>query len=341
MRLKSFYAKTMTEAMQMVRDALGEDAVIVATQEERGGQIHVTAAIEPDMATPNFELERAHGANGWLQYDEEQDENAVLEDLTEAMLRHAVPEDVMDNVISCATIVGLDNPKAALIAALEHLFTFAPLPQQQHNKAILVGGAPGSGKTLVAAKLATRGVMNGLKVGIISTDTVRAGGVEQLEAFTKILKTPLLRAPSPRDLSAVLADMQGYDQIIIDTAGFNPFDTQSVSEFAAMMNAGNMDPVMVLPAGMDVEESGEVARIFGAMGIERILPTRLDIARRLGGLLAAAHQGQLSFTEGGDTAQVADGLTSLSPEKLARLIMPEAFRDSPGVSSLAQTGFGS
>lgn len=340
MRLKSFYAKTMTEAMQMVRDALGEDAVIVATQEERGGQIHVTAAIEPDMGTPNFEVGPSEEDQGWLQYDEEQDENAVLEDLTEAMLRHAVPEDVMDNIISCATIVGLDNPQTALIAALEHLFTFKPLPNKAHNKAILVGGAPGSGKTLVAAKLAARGVMNGLKVGIISTDTVRAGGVEQLEAFTKILKTPLMRANSPQDLSTVLADMQGYEQVIIDTAGFNPFDKQSVAGFANYMKAGNMDPLMVLPAGLDVEESADIARTFGQMGIERILPTRLDIARRLGGLLAAAHQGQLSFTEAGNTAQVADGLTSLSPEKLARLLMPEAFRDSPGMSSSARTGRG-
>ena len=38
MRLKSFYAKTLTEAMHMIRETLGEDAVIVATREENGGR---------------------------------------------------------------------------------------------------------------------------------------------------------------------------------------------------------------------------------------------------------------------------------------------------------------
>ena len=47
MRLKSFTAKTMKEAMQMVRDELGENAVIVATREESGG-VRVTAALEQE-----------------------------------------------------------------------------------------------------------------------------------------------------------------------------------------------------------------------------------------------------------------------------------------------------
>jgi flagellar biosynthesis protein FlhF len=81
MRLKSFYAKTMTEAMQMVRDTLGEDAIIVATREEKGGKaVRVTAAIDPndynEKATraPAFETHgnrQAASPETWLQYDEE------------------------------------------------------------------------------------------------------------------------------------------------------------------------------------------------------------------------------------------------------------------------------
>ena len=83
MRLKSFYAKTRTEAMQMVRDTLGEDAIIVATREEKAGKaVHVTAAIDP--GAPAFELNRTGAAapSDWLQYDAEEDENAIAEELT-------------------------------------------------------------------------------------------------------------------------------------------------------------------------------------------------------------------------------------------------------------------
>lgn len=318
--------------MQMVRNTLGEDAVIVATREERGGNVHVTAAIEPRAQEPAFEVgrrgetgnERA-GARGWLQYDEEQDECAVAEELTEVMLRHSVPEDVMDHILSCAMVVGMENPGHALIAAIEHLYGFKPLPQGAHHKALMLVGPPGAGKTLAAAKMAARAAMNALKVGVISTDTVRAGGIEQLQSFTRLLRIPLQKAQSPRDLDSILRDMQGFHQIIIDTAGLNPFDKEDVKVLARFMGAGNIEPVMTLPAGGDADESGEMARVFSTLGAARLLPTRIDIARRLGGILAAAHQGHLALTDAGNTSKVADGLTTLDPQKLARLLMPSAY----------------
>ncbi|MBU0858946.1 MAG: GTPase, partial [Alphaproteobacteria bacterium] len=214
MRLKSFYAKTVTEAMQMVRETLGEDAIIVATREERGGKtVRVTAAVEhadryeddEPIRTPAFEAGhevREEAPDRWNQYQEEDDndENAVIEQLTDAMLRHAVPEDITDQVISCATVLGLSKPEASLTAALEHLFAFRPLPQKPTKTAHMVVGPPGAGKTLATAKLAARAVMNGHKVSVISTDTIRAGGIEQLSAFTKLMRVDLQKASNAKEL---------------------------------------------------------------------------------------------------------------------------------------------
>lgn len=324
MRLKSFYAKTMTEAMQMVRDALGEDAVIVATREQRDGNIHVTAAVEP-----NFEISRGSqstAGDDWLQYDDEDEESAIAEEITEAMLRHNVPEDVMDNIISCATVVGLDDPGQALSAAIEHLFQFTPLPQTRVNAPIMIVGMPGAGKTLLVAKMAARSAMNGLKVGVISCDTVRAGGVEQLGAFTKLLKIDLKRAGDAAQLKQAIAALKGCDQILIDTPGINPFSKDDVRMLARLMNAAPMSTYLALQAGTDTEECVELARIFATIGVHSMIPTRIDIARRLGGILAAAHNGNLTLADGSNTPKVANGLFDLSPHGLARLIMPRAFR---------------
>lgn len=324
MRLKSFYAKTMTEAMQMVRDMLGEDAVIVATREERGGAggVHVTAAVEPA-----FELNKngAAESNDWLQYDDEQDEFAVAEELTEVMLRHNVPEDVMDNVISCATVIGMENPGIALIAAIEHLFNFRPLPVKAHNKAIMMVGPPGAGKTIAVAKMAARSAMNGLSVGVVSCDTVRAGGVEQLQSFTNLLNIDLKKAASAKELQAVLASMRGVDQILIDSPGINPFSTDDIKTLARFLNSDGIDPYLVMPAGIDAEEAGEMARAFATLGVNTLIPTRVDMARRLGSILAAAHSGSLALADASNTPKVADGLFSLTPKSLATLLMPGAY----------------
>jgi len=183
MRLKTFYAKNMTEAMRQVRDALGEDAIIIATRDENGGKsVRVTAAIEqvdslPDPYPEDYESNRPSFSNDqntrkdYLQYDEEDDfEGQLTEELTDIMLRHVVPNEVMDNILATAAMTGLGNSESALTAALDHLFDFHPMPTKT-RKAMMLVGPPGVGKTLMVAKMATQAVMDGLNVAVITTDT--------------------------------------------------------------------------------------------------------------------------------------------------------------------------
>lgn len=310
----------------MVRETLGEDAIIVATREENGGRsVRLTAAVEPA-----FEIGRNNGPaapEDWLQYDAEDEEFAVAEELTEVMLRHAATEEVMDQILSCATVVGLDSPGVALIAAIEHLFHFRPLPVGAHKKSIMMVGPPGAGKTLAIAKMAARGAMNNLNLGVISTDAVRAGGIEQLGAFTNLLNIPLQKAKTPQDLAHAIANLGPCDQILIDSPGINPFNADDIKMLARLVSAENIEPYLAIPAGIDAEESGEMARAFAAIGVHTFIPTRIDIARRLGGLLSAAHHGNLGFSDASNTPKVADGLMAITPKTLARLLMPTAFQD--------------
>lgn len=333
----------------MVRDTLGEDAVIVATREEGGGKsVRVTAAIDPEDRYGDVNLmERGNGEDAsagaphfeitpesddtadrnWLQYDAEDEENAVVEQLTDAVLRHGVPDEITDQIISCATVLGMRQAGEALTAAIEHLFSFRPLPVlPTGGTAWMMVGPPGAGKTLATAKIAARSVMAGLRVAVISTDTVRAGGFEQLSAFTKLLRIDLQKASGGKSLQAALEKAKGADQILIDTGGMNPFSTDEMRDLARLMGAGDIDPVLVLPAGIDADESGEIGRIYAALGVRNLLPTRVDIARRLGGLLGAAHHGSMIFADASHTPKVADGLIPLSPQRLAQLLLPQAER---------------
>ena len=62
----------------------------------------------------------------------------------------------------------------------------------------------------------------------------------------------------------------------------------------------------------------DLARAFAVLGARHLLPTRLDAARRLGGVVSAAAEAGLALTEAGTGPGVADGLSPLSPEWLAR-----------------------
>lgn len=324
MRLKSFTANTMKDAMQMIRETLGEDAIIVATREENGGKtVRVTAAVDKDAEATMPGSINDIMFDDW-NYEEEDDSGTVVEDVTEILLRHAAPDDVLDAVIAAVNIIGLDDPKDALMAAFQQIFEFKPLPSKTYGKPLILVGPPGSGKTLAAAKIAARGALNGLRMGVITTDTIRAGGVEQLEAFTRLMKIDLKKAGTPQELKARLAEIKNVDQIVIDTAGVNPFDPESVKLLARLIHAAESDPILVIPAGLNADESGEIARVFAAIGATSMIPTRVDVARRLGSLLSAAHQGGLSFAEVSSTAKVADGLSPLSAKRLTQMLMPRA-----------------
>lgn len=336
MRLKSFYANTMTEAMHMVRENLGEDAIIVATRDEPGGRVRVTAAVDR-MDAPDFEAAPvpkmgSAASNEYLQYDGENDANdAVLDTLTDTLLKHGVPADISDTILSTADMMGGSTPAAAMKASLEHTYRFHPLPLKTQSKALMLIGAPGAGKTLATAKLAARATLSGLRAAVITTDTIRAGGVEQLEAFTKLLQINLQKARTAKDLSASLTRVQDADLVLIDTGGCNPFDVDDMRNLAMMMDTGTtIEPVLVMAAGGDAEESGEIARCFGVLGVQRLLPTRLDVARRLGGLLCAAGRAGISFSDASNTPMVANGLVSLSAQSLTTLLMPQSRKGESG-----------
>lgn len=78
----------------------------------------------------------------------------------------------------------------------------------------------------------------------------------------------------------------------------------------------------MLPAGLDVSEATELAHAFASLGAKLLVATRMDLARRIGGILAAAAAG-LALAEAGIGPGAADGLVPFTPAFVAsRLVMP-------------------
>jgi flagellar biosynthesis protein FlhF len=335
MRLKSFHARTMSEAMRQVRQALGDEAIIVATREEQGGGVRVTAAVEEDDFPASGEGRGGEGRGGGRsggrggRGDEAPSRPApepqidVGEVVADALHRHGTPAALAEQMVDAISGLDTGDPTLALGAALDSVFTFNPLPEARAGgKPLVLVGPPGSGKTLTVAKLAARAVFKNRSVGVITTDTVRAGGVDQLAAFMRLLKVKLLTVEDPEALSGAIGVNRGVDLMIIDTAGRNPFDTTEMADLKALLTAASVEPVLVLPAGLDAMEAADTGLAFRSLGVRRMLLTRLDVARRLGSSLAAAHRSRLAFCDGTIAPKVAEGLTQLNPVALARLILP-------------------
>jgi flagellar biosynthesis protein FlhF len=314
MRLKSFTAPTMAEAMEMVRIELGDDAIIVSTQRAAGQKgVRITAALEPEDA----DLAVA-------EMLEEQPSSAA-EAVKAALETHGVPQRLIERLINAARTAEIADPTLACAAALEAGFTFAHLPEHSAPRPFMLVGPNGSGKSIAVAKLAARSVLKQRHVGIVTCDNIRAGAVEQLAAFTRILEIELVRARGPESLrKAVEASTGLFDLMLIDSPGLNPFKQSDMDYLQALIEAADVEPILVMAAGGDAIEAGEAAEAFAAIGATRLFTTRLDNTRRLGSMLAAAEAGQLALCDVSASPHVASGISPISAISLARLILPQA-----------------
>lgn len=319
MRLKSFHGNNLTEAMRLVREALGEDAIIVATRDDDAGGVRVTAAIDDvPSAAAKAETSTTPVARAMPARD---DGSAALETIAEALTRHQVPSALAERLMATATQFANDDPVLALGAAFDTHFQFKPITDDKSDKPVIVIGPPGVGKTLCIAKLATKAALGKRNVTVISTDIERAGGMEQLAAFTRLLKLNLVEIEDAHALRDMVATQKGA-QVLIDTPGCNPFSEQDRKNLHALVAASGGEATLVLPAGHDATEAIDMAHEFRALGAVRLLVTRIDMTRRLGGILRVAMDSKLPFANFSYSSKVVDAPQPFNPVALARLILP-------------------
>lgn len=292
MRLKIYRAATTAEAMGLIRDEFGDDALILSSRNVLQG-VEITAALDQaDIAAL-----------------------APAAPPPEAGSAPAPPPNFAFHGIPPSLAERLQNPD--LPQALRETLRFGTLPLTQDGPPLIVAGLPGAGKTLTIARLATRMVLAGTAPMVITADGRRAGAAEELAAYTRLLGIGLVVASTPQTLLRALSQRMPGSTVLIDTAGINPFAAAELAELKALVEAASANAVLVMPAGQDAAEATEQAQAFAPIGARHLLPTRLDLSRRIGSILAASAGADLILTEAGTGAGASDGLTPLTPEFLA------------------------
>ncbi len=326
MRLKSFYGPNMTEIMRAVRESLGDNAIIVATRDDEMGGLRVTVAIE--------EAQQQAGPAAVLPKEDASSE--TMEMIAKALLQHRTQEALAERLLATATQLASEDPLLALGAAIDTHFKFESLSDDVPSQPLILIGPPGAGKTLCAAKLATKAALAQKPVALISTDTERAGGMAQLAAFARVLEKEILEIEDAPALEDAVSMQKSGTLILIDTAGCNPFKPSDKQNLAALIKASGARPVLVLPADMDSLEATDSAKIFAELGAKSILFTRLDMTRRVGGLLQTAFETRLPLCAFSSSQSAAEAPAPLNPVSLARLVLPkvEAKTESKRSSSL-------
>jgi flagellar biosynthesis protein FlhF len=362
-----FEADDMNAAMNDVREALGDSAVIIATTRKPGGKgVSITAAVESEelpettappppkpMPTPKptspaitkkepelppyitksvpkpppAPYSKPKAAPKKEPTQKSTPSNELLGEIEKILLFHNTPNFLLDKLLKTGKELSLgsgnemNQVNAGLTKILEHCFNFEPIALDNQGYRIMVVGMPGIGKTLSIVKMAATIAMSRLPVTVITIDNKRAGGVEQLSAFTDILGIGLKVAASPAELKAELEKVDPLERVLIDSGGCNAYELDSLKEIESYLAVSTIEPVLVSPAGGDCIEALECNQNFAYLPIKRMIASRVDTARRLGSILVAADSGPFAFSHMSSTAEVLGALQKLDATQLSRILI--------------------
>ena len=170
------------------------------------------------------------------------------------------------------------------------------LVRMHQRKVMMFIGPTGVGKTTSIAKLAARYAYKlgaNYQVGIITLDSFRVGAIEQLKAYTNIMRLPLEIVRKPQDLVEALLKLKDCHYILIDTAGSSQYDIDKIeliSEYQNKLKDIAIEKHLVVPANIKASDLLEIYNQYSILGINYLLLTKLDETRSFGNIISFAYK---------------------------------------------------
>jgi len=193
---------------------------------------------------------------------------------------------------------------------------------------VMMVGLQGSGKTTTTAKLAKRLTEKGRKkVLMASLDVARPAAQEQLRVLgeqTGVATLPIVPGQQPVDIARRAlqsAKLQGFDVLMLDTAGRLHVDSQLMDEMKAVAETARPTETLLVVDALTGQDAVNVARSFSAqVSLSGVVLTRMDGDARGGAALSMRSvTGQpIKFVGVGEKL---DALEAFDPRRVAGRIL--------------------
>lgn len=217
----------------------------------------------------------------------------VVKDFIARVKERAVGQEVIKSVSPGQMVVKIvqDNIEELLGEAVEvNLNTTPPA-------VIMMVGLQGSGKTTSTAKLALRlKDRHNKKVLLASLDVYRPAAQEQLEVLGKqisVASLPIVAGEKPEAITKRAMEagrLEGYDVVILDTAGRLHIDAELMDELKAVRALSKPVEIFLVADSLTGQDAVNIASEFNEkVGLTGIILTRVDGDGRGGAALSMRH----------------------------------------------------
>ena len=184
-------------------------------------------------------------------------------------------------------------------------------------------GPTGVGKTTTIAKLAARfaQVHGHEQVALISTDTFRIAGFEQLATYGKIIGCQVKLAKDSQSLDSLLEQFSNKKLVLIDTAGMGQRDIRLAENLANLVSNARVRirNYLVLAANSQQQVMQENVERFKKVPLSGCIYTKLDESVSVGEIITTSIQNGLPIGYLTDGQRVPEDIKVANAEKLVTL----------------------
>lgn len=353
MHIKRYTAHSMTEALDLVKQDLGEDAVMLASRHVEGQSgeqlIEVTAAVDEPVkpavshtvskTDAQGRIEDAFEANGTRishephakKFEKIPDDFPMLDtsasDLQKLLDKHGILPNIsqkIDNAVQALAETGFDDLDT-LDMVLGKMIPFeAPSKTVAKGKVHIFIGPTGAGKSTTICKLATNKKIDRHGIALATMDNKKMGGFEQMAIFASAVGEEVHLIRDANDWAEISQSVAGKDFLFMDTPGINVFDNKQINELKKRIDAlGLKDAVvhLVLPASLNPLEMAAIPAAVASLHPASIFFTKFDETTYLGGLTNVAVTSGLKVCYVTDGTKVPDDIVELDASMLAEKLM--------------------
>ena len=248
----------------------------------------------------------------------------VVKDFVAKVTERAVGVDVLESLTPAQQIIKIVNEELTeLMGGGNEKISMASKPPT----IIMMVGLQGAGKTTNGAKLAGYLKKNmGKRPLLVACDVYRPAAITQLQVVGQQLDIPVfaLGQINPVQIAQHAirhARDNGFDTILLDTAGRLHIDEQLMNELKNIKSAVSPNEILLVVDAMTGQDAVSAATAFDeALGIDGVLLTKLDGDARGGAALSirAATGKPIKFA---GTGEKLDMIEPFHPDRMASRIL--------------------
>lgn len=214
----------------------------------------------------------------------------VAKDFTQRVTERAIGSQVMESLTPAQMVIKIVNEELTdLMGGTQTRLAYASHPPT----IVMMCGLQGSGKTTHCAKIALKLKKENHRPLLVACDVYRPAAVKQLQVVGEQVGVPVFEKGQgdPVEISkqaVALAKDQGYDYVIIDTAGRLHIDRELMEELQNIKAAVHPHEILLVVDAMTGQDAVTVASTFDeALGIDGMVLTKMDGDTRGGAALSA------------------------------------------------------